>query len=506
MKPLIVFELANNHQGSLAHALPIVDGLARLKRPHQEAFDFALKFQFRNLETFIDPEADPSTNKHIERFRSTQLGEREWIELIDAVRDNGFLTVTTPFDEESIDHAVRLGINTLKIASPSAQDWPLVQRAAAVADHLIISTAGLRLDEIDALYSFLRHESRSGFTILHCVGLYPAPLEDLNLSTIRRFVQRYPKARIGYSGHEPPAAHRVSTHAFALGALVFERHVGLRTAEIPLNAYSLDLGEVGDWLSSMADTQQILGQPKSSDYANQAERASLDALRRGVFARHDIAADQEIGSESVRFHFPLRSGQVDVGTFSTIYHRFTSTRPIRAGEPIGPENTRCIVDSRSQNLDRYVQRIRGIATEAHVEIADDEVLEISHHYGIDEISSFGCCIVNVLNRSYCKKLILMAEGQEHPEQFHRIKEETLRVLYGELEFVLDGKVHELEEGQSIVVEANANHSFRARTDVVIEELSTTSSPADSYYTDPRISSRPRTARKTIVRNFLRSSD
>ena len=42
----------------------------------------------------------------------------------------------------------------------------------------------------------------------------------------------------------------------------YERHVGLRTAEIPLNAYSLYLGEDGDWLSSMADTQLIVGQPK----------------------------------------------------------------------------------------------------------------------------------------------------------------------------------------------------------------------------------------------------
>jgi sialic acid synthase SpsE/quercetin dioxygenase-like cupin family protein len=506
VKPLIVFEVANNHQGSLAHALKIVDGLGRLKRPYEALFDFAIKFQFRNLETFIDPGADPAANKHIGRFRSTQLGAVEWSELIAAVRKQDLLVVTTPFDEESVDVAVRYGITTLKIASSSAQDWTLLQKVCAASQHLIVSTGGLKLDEIDALYSYLRHECRQGFTILHCVGLYPAPLESLNLSTVRRFVQRYPKARIGYSGHELPTAHRVCTLALALGARVFERHVGFSTGEISLNAYSLDLGDVGDWLAAMADASRMLGQPKSSDYVNPAEQESLGALRRGVFADADIPSGLEIGADLVRYRFPLRDEQVSVAEFTTIYHRFISTRPIRAGEPISRANTRIVVDWRSQNLDRYVQRIRGIATEAHVDIADDELLEISHHFGVGELWKYGCCIVNVLNRSYCKKLILMAEGQEHPEQFHRIKEETLRVLHGELELILDGTAHQLKEGQSVVVETNAKHRFRAVTDVVIEELSTTSSAEDSYYTDPGISSRARTARKSVVRNFTRSSD
>jgi sialic acid synthase SpsE/mannose-6-phosphate isomerase-like protein (cupin superfamily) len=506
MKPLIIFELANNHQGSLEHALKIVNGLEQLKKPHEEFFEFAVKFQFRDLDTFLDPASDPSSNKHIARFHSTQLDDFEWSSLTQAVRDKGFLPLTTPFDEQSVETASNLGFSTLKIASCSAQEWPLLQKACVFADDLIVSTAGLKLDEIDALYSYLRHECRGSFSILHCIGIYPAPLHDLQLSTIHRFIQRYPKARIGYSGHEPPTAHHVSTIALALGAQVFERHIGHATSEISLNAYSLDLDDVENWLSEMAATIQLLGEPKSSKYFNQGEHDSLKMLRRGVFAKTDIPADQEISPDLVTYHFPIRERQFDVSEFTTIYHRFTSTRAIAAGEPLRSDNSQFEIDIHSQNLDHFVQRIRGIATEAHIEIADDELLEISHHFGVSELWSFGCCIVNVLNRSYCKKLILMTEGQDHPEQFHRIKEETLRVVFGEVEFDLDGSRHKLKEGQSIVVEANARHRFKALTDVVIEELSTTSSADDSYYTNTRISSRPRTARKTVIRNFNRYSD
>ena len=54
-KDLIVLDLANNHQGDLEHGLQIINKLSSL----QSKFDLNLciKFQFRQLETFIHSEA-----------------------------------------------------------------------------------------------------------------------------------------------------------------------------------------------------------------------------------------------------------------------------------------------------------------------------------------------------------------------------------------------------------------------------------------------------------------
>jgi sialic acid synthase SpsE len=340
LKPLVIFELANNHQGSLDHAMRIVDGLAGCKHRYESLFDFAVKFQFRNIETFIDPQADPGSNRHISRFRSNQLDELQWGKLTERARSHGFLVITTPFDEVSVDQAIRLQITTLKIASCSAQEWSLIDKAASVAQHLIVSTAGLDLDQIDALYSHLRHECRGDLTILHCVGIYPAPAEALNLATIRRFIQRYPKARIGYSGHEKPSDHYVSMTALAMGAQVFERHVGVSTAEIGPNDYSLDLGDVADWLETMSNALRMIGRPKASNYGNLEENNSRRALRRGVYATVEISSDCEIGFSLVHFRFPLRSDQIDVTQFTTIYNRFVSTQRIQAVEALTNVNTR----------------------------------------------------------------------------------------------------------------------------------------------------------------------
>lgn len=40
------------------------------------------------------------------------------------------------------------------------------------------------------------------FALLHCVSAYPTPLEDINLSVIKLFQEKFPHIVIGYSGHE----------------------------------------------------------------------------------------------------------------------------------------------------------------------------------------------------------------------------------------------------------------------------------------------------------------
>ena len=52
-KPLVILEMANNHMGDVLHGKHIVDALAEVIKPYQGAIAFAIKFQFRVLETFI---------------------------------------------------------------------------------------------------------------------------------------------------------------------------------------------------------------------------------------------------------------------------------------------------------------------------------------------------------------------------------------------------------------------------------------------------------------------
>ena len=63
--------------------------------------------------------------------------------------------------------------------------------------------------------------------ILHCIGVYPARSEQLNLRVIETLKTRY-GIPIGYSGHETGLATTVA--AVVMGATMVERHLTLDRA------------------------------------------------------------------------------------------------------------------------------------------------------------------------------------------------------------------------------------------------------------------------------------
>ena len=113
-------------------------------------------------------------------------------------------------------------------------------------------------------------------------------------------------------------------------------------------------------------------------------------------------------------------------------------------------------------------------------------LEISHHYGIDNFYKTGAVIINCINREYCKKIIVLLSGQSHPVHFHKRKEETFQVLYGDMQVNLKGKEKEYRRGDIVLVKRGVKHSFGTKNGAIFEEISTTHFKNDSFYEDKKI--------------------
>ena len=140
--------------------------------------------------------------------------------------------------------------------------------------------------------------------------------------------------------------------------------------------------------------------------------------------------------------------------------------------------------------------------ESHVPVPDKVDFEISHHYGIDKFYETGTTIINFINREYCKKLIILLPNQTHPEQYHKLKEETFHIMFGNLELTLNGITKEYKRGDIVVVEREVKHKMFSKTGVIIEEISSTHLKSDSYYTDESILKN--TNRKTEITLWLKS--
>lgn len=123
-------------------------------------------------------------------------------------------------------------------------------------------------------------------------------------------------------------------------------------------------------------------------------------------------------------------------------------------------------------------------------------VQISHYYGIDNFFEFGCILVPVVNQEYCKKYIVLFEGQNSPTHYHLTKKETFFLLSGQLKLCVDGIPNILSKGDLSTIQAKQKHTFSALTDCVIEELSTHSTGIESIYLDSEINNN--TKRKTIL--------
>ena len=109
-------------------------------------------------------------------------------------------------------------------------------------------------------------------------------------------------------------------------------------------------------------------------------------------------------------------------------------------------------------------------------------------------------MITVVNRGYCKKLIICLPGQSHPEQYHEKKEETFVVLHGTVELYLNDKLNVLQRGDIATIEPGTRHKFNTPTGCVIEEISSTHYPFDSYYTDEKINNNNN--RKTLITHWI----
>jgi len=493
---LVILEMANNHMGDVDHGVALIRALK--KAVDGRPFRFAVKFQYRDLDTLIHPDFRGRTDiKYIKRFSETRLSENDFLRLKEEVEKCGFIPLCTPFDEKSVDLVDRHGYGMIKIASCSFNDWPLLERVARSGKPVIASTAGAALEDIDNVTVFFQHRGIP-LCLMHCVGAYPTPDAELELNQIDFFHDRYPGVPVGFSTHENPDNLLPVAIAVAKGAAVLERHVGLPTEKYSINAYSSTPEQVAKWLDAAAAAYSVCGRRGARRDISAKERADLRGLQRGLFAAKPLCRGERISADALFFAMPNQPGQFVANDFSK-YREFVAAADIPAGAALTKDNVGTL-DNRAK-VREIVGELCRLIRDSGIQLQDQLDLELSHHYGLDRFHETGCAIITCVNREYCKKIIMLLPGQFNPTHTHHQKEETFHILYGELEINLDGVKRICHAGDIVTVERGKAHNFGSATGAVMEEISTTHFRNDSFYDDPNIAEAAK--RKTFM-TFRRS--
>lgn len=487
----MILDLANNHNGDVAHGKRIVDDLASVDF---HGLQVAIKFQYRDLPNFIHKNFRERRDiKYVDRFLSTHLSWDQFKELKDYIGTKGFLTACTPFDELSVSKVIEHGFDILKVASASFQDWPLWEAITVWQGEIVASTAGASADEIDRVVSFLQNRSKS-FALMHCVAAYPTSDADLQLQRISSMKNRYQDIPIGYSTHENPNNMTAGGLAIASGAVILERHVAASAPGISVNDYSSEASVLQMWVDSIVSATSMLGEDDVWNHRNESEQSALKGLRRYAFASSSFPAGTILDYKSVYFGIPGEGNQYQAIDFSK-YARFETLEDVVEGDAITPQ-----IAFRSSAEDQVLKvrnSILDLINTARITVPKNAELEISHHYGLIDFSNHGVSMITVVNREYCKKLLILLPGQKHPAMYHKIKDETFFLLHGDLVLELDGVKTPIELGDSVQIEPGVVHEFWSNGGAIVEEVSSSHATADSFYLDESIMKN--TSRKTFIK-------
>ena len=226
----IIAELCQNHNGDLDILKKMVDSAAEAGASHIKIQHiFAKNLVYRPaFETGLTVEDTTFSIKRpwrpeFDRLRSLELSLDACDQFINHVNSCGLIPLTTCFARCDIPDIIGRGFKEVKVASYDCSSYQMIRELTPHFSQIYISTGASYDSEIRKAAQVVM-ESSSALTMLHCVTIYPTPLEEMHLNRLSWLRNISPV--IGFSDHSNTSDYGVlaSKAAIYLGASVIERH------------------------------------------------------------------------------------------------------------------------------------------------------------------------------------------------------------------------------------------------------------------------------------------
>jgi sialic acid synthase SpsE len=186
--------------------------------------------------------------EEVKRLADLEISEEETVNFIKICNENGLIPMTTCFVREHVNHLAELGFSSIKVASYDCASFPLLKELSKKFDEIIVSTGATYDDEVIHAAEILKD---TNFSMLHCVTLYPTPLEQMHMARMEWLRTLSPS--VGYSDHSlvSDTGLLASKAALALGADIIERHFTLlppsETRDGPVSINKTQLQELSNF-------------------------------------------------------------------------------------------------------------------------------------------------------------------------------------------------------------------------------------------------------------------
>ena len=218
----MIAEIGINHNGNIEIAKKLIDEAIN------SGFD-AVKFQKRTVDVVYTPDELEmpresyfgKTNGDLKR--GLEFGFEQYQEISEYCKEKNIIWFASPWDIKSVDFLENFDVPAHKVASACLTDSKLLERIAETNKPVFMSTGMSTMDQIKRAVNVFDPKR---LILMHAVSVYPARLDQLNLSWIKNLQDHFPNLLIGYSGHEVGLIPSVVAVA-KYNAVCVERHITL---------------------------------------------------------------------------------------------------------------------------------------------------------------------------------------------------------------------------------------------------------------------------------------
>ena len=158
--------------------------------------------------------------KRLKKLKISKGHLKKFVKLCKYLKKEAAITC---FTRQDVDTIKAIGFKTVKIASYDCSSFQLLRDIKKKFKKIIISTGATFDNEIQKAANILKGKN---FIFLHCVTIYPTPLNKINLERIN-FLRKFNK-KVGFSDHSKgydKNRNLASLMAIYCGAEFIERHV-----------------------------------------------------------------------------------------------------------------------------------------------------------------------------------------------------------------------------------------------------------------------------------------
>ena len=288
-KTIVIAEAGVNHLGRMEYAKELVK---TAKRAGADIIKFqtykASKLTTKSAPRFWSWEGEKNQegSQHDSNAALDSFDKEQYMELISICKKYDIEFMSTPFDNESADMLVGLGMKGFKIASCDITNIPFLEHIGKHKLPVLISTGASNLVEIEKAISTLERNGTKKIGIMHCTLCYPTEPKDANLNAIKTIKEKFQNYLVGFSDHT--LGNLIASSSVLCGVKFIEKHYTFDKT-LPDSAdhwLSLDEKELSELVKNIRILEMALG--SSIKEKKECENLTYKYARRSLVSLKNI--------------------------------------------------------------------------------------------------------------------------------------------------------------------------------------------------------------------------